>query len=368
MTSRSLAKHFVAHRARSSAGWRSPRLLEGLTPDNALEVRKQIEHLDHRSAEFREFHYAWGAVAGVEATLFGASTEEDDMSPALAGWAGADPASAMNWFKTLDMENNPAFDPLLKGRKLDPDNLKNHLMRGLVDGLADANPEMAGDFVLASVKSGNKAAVHLMHGVAHEYVRRHTPGQSIQWAEGMPEGEPRSIAMHRLANGYTEKDPKAAAAWVEKFSGSDKEYLSGVIGEVGATWARKDATAALDWMTNLPEGHGQNAGFSRTFGEWARRDPTGASEYLTEMPSSKAKDAAIHGFTGRLAWENPQAAITWAESISSPDTRNKAIVNAGRAWARKDSDAAAAWAISAGLSEGVQEAIFAPPKKDHRKR
>jgi hypothetical protein len=45
------------------------KLLEGLTQENALLVREQIVHLDHRSAEFREFHFAWGAIAGAEAIL-----------------------------------------------------------------------------------------------------------------------------------------------------------------------------------------------------------------------------------------------------------------------------------------------------------
>ena len=74
------------------------RLLEGLTPENAELVREQIAHLHERSAEFREFHYAWGAVAGEDAIMFGADTEKDDMSSALAGWASTNPDAALAWF------------------------------------------------------------------------------------------------------------------------------------------------------------------------------------------------------------------------------------------------------------------------------
>ena len=344
------------------------RLLEGLTADNALQIREQIAHLHHHSAEFREFHYAWGAVAGEEAAMFGASTEEDDMAPALAGWAGSDPDAALTWFKNLDMENDEDFDPLLKERKIPADNLRHHLMRGLVDGLADADPKFASDFVVAMVEDGNKRAAHLMHGVAQEYLRRSETQEAVRWAESLPEGEPRSVALHRLANGYASRDPKAAAEWVEKFSGSDQNYLGGVVGEVGATWAREDPEAALDWIASLPERHGQKAGMRRTFGEWAHRDPTQASDYLNNMPASAAKDSAIQGFTGRLAWENPQAAITWAESISSEQARTEAIIGAGRAWVKKDAAAAADWAVSAGLPEKVQEAIFNPPQRQQRDR
>ena len=54
-----------------------------------------MERLPAESAEFREFHFAWGKIAGTVAVLFGADTEMADMSPALAGWASADPAAAL---------------------------------------------------------------------------------------------------------------------------------------------------------------------------------------------------------------------------------------------------------------------------------
>ena len=104
------------------------KLIQGLTADNALLIREQIEHKDHRSAEFQEFHYAWGAVAGVDAVIFGVDTKEDDMKPALAGWAGASPQEAMAWIEGLDMANDARFDPLLKDRKLEVAGLRHHLM------------------------------------------------------------------------------------------------------------------------------------------------------------------------------------------------------------------------------------------------
>jgi hypothetical protein len=106
-------------------------------------MREQIVHLDPQSAEFREFHSAWGAVAGAEAAMFGANTPEDDMSPALAGWAGANPGEAMAWFENLNMANDSAFDYLLKERKIGADGLRRHLMNGLVQGLTDSDPNTA---------------------------------------------------------------------------------------------------------------------------------------------------------------------------------------------------------------------------------
>lgn len=340
-------------------------LLEGLTADNALLIREQIEHLDHRSAEFREFHYAWGAVAGVEAAMFGASTPEDDMSPAIAGWAGTHPGEAIAWFNNLDMENDPEFEYLLKERKVGADGLRSHLMRGLVQGLADGDPMAASDFVHSMAGKGEKGAEHLMHTVAQAVMRSDGAAKAATWSETLPDGAPKMVAMHRTANGLANEDPEAAAEWVGKFS--DQSESAGVIGEVGVTWSRKDPQAALEWLSEIPEGRGQQVGMHRTLNEWAERDPTAASEYLAAMPASAAKDAAIGGFSGRLAWEDPHAAIAWAETISSDQGRTAAIIRAGQNWSRKDASAAAEWAVSAGLPENVKRAIL-NPSDDNRRR
>lgn len=337
------------------------KLLAGLTKDNALLVREQIEHMDQRSAEFREFHYAWGGVAGAEAALFGAATEEDDMSPALAGWANADPAAALDWFKALNMESDEAFDPLLKDRKIPADQLKGHLMRGLVQGLASANPDTATAFVLSEVENEQRGAEYLMHMVAEEKMRGGKASETVGWAESLPEGTAREVALRRVADRFVDEDPAAAAEWASAYA--DGSESAGVIAEVGANWMHKDPGEAMAWLSELPEGPGQERGMHRALREWAGRDAAAASEYLAEMPASAAKDAAIGGFSRRLVWEDPGAAIAWAETISADGERTEALIDAGRAWMRKDAQGAADWVASSGLSEQAQQAILSPRRE-----
>jgi hypothetical protein len=334
------------------------KLLEGLTQENALLVREQITHLDHHSAEFREFHYAWGAIAGAEATLFGAETEEDDMSPALAGWANASPSEALAWFDNLDMKNDPAFDSLLKERNLKPEALRNHLMRGLVHGLASTDPDKAIAYVTGQTEAGNKAAYGMIHTIAESVLRTDKPAEAAQWADSLPEGPVRNIAMRRVADRYVDDDPRAAAEWAAQYPDN-----AGVIAEVGENWANRDPQAALEWLTTLPEGEGQHAGMQQAMREWTNEDPAAASEYLATMPASQAKDAAIMGFTRRLAYEDPAAAITWAETVSTTEGRTAALEIVGRNWARKNPQAAAEWATSSGLPENVQQAIINPERR-----
>ncbi|NCF89658.1 MAG: hypothetical protein GWQ05_01675 [Verrucomicrobiaceae bacterium] len=341
------------------------KLLEGLTSENALLIREQIAHLDHRSSEFQEFHYAWGATDGEQAAVFGASTPEDDMSPALAGWASGNPSEALAWFNTLRIENDPNFDFLLNDRKIQPDRLREHLMRGLVKGLADNNPNTASEFVHELTESGNKAAPRLMHTVADAVMRSSKPSTAVDWAETLPQGNARTVALRRMAERYVDENPTEAAAWASKFA--KDRATAAIVGEVGANWSHRAPKAALEWLSALPTSHGQNAGLHRSLSDWTHRDPAAASEYLSTMPDSPARNAAITGFSSRLAWEDPTAALVWAETITSEGQRHESILNIGRAWARKDAEAAADWAANAGLPENVQQAFLNPPK-DKRRR
>lgn len=337
------------------------KLLEGLTSENALEIREQIEHLHHHSAEFREFHYAWGSVAGEEAVMMGLETkDQDDMTPALAGWAATHPGAARIWLEHLDPENDARFAALVKEQKISGDDLRNHLMGGLVYGLADADPNVATEFLHASITSmGQERAGGLMNIVADAVLRGRSLTDAADWAEDLPDTL-RGQAMERVADRFVDVDPAAAATWAEGFNGEPEG--AGVIGEVGANWAWRDPQAALSWLEGLPASDGQSEGMARALGAWAHRDLTAAGEHLQTMSDSPARDAAVRGYSQRVAWEDPQAALGWAETITTPDQRREAIIGVGRAWNRRDSDGAASWLNSADLPEDMREAILSAPR------
>ena len=318
------------------------KLLEGLTAENALLIRDQIKSFDPNSAEFKEFHYAWGAVGGTDAIMFGVDTVEPDMQPALSGWASSDPQKAIEWFEALDMENDSSFDPLLKDRKMKAEDLKNHLLGGLVQGLSNSDPDLAIDYVKEVIDSGNRVGYRLMHAPISAMIQTNSPSEAAQWAAQLDEGEIRNQAMSRTADNYAKKDFEAAKEWAESF-GSDSG-VERVIDPVTRNWASKDPEAALEWVSTLPEGNAQHSGTSAALHQWAEKDPTAASNYLAEMPESDMGNAAIAGFSNRLVWENPQAAMTWASSISGNDQfRNEVMARVGRSWQRKDPKGAAQW-------------------------
>jgi hypothetical protein len=317
-------------------------LLEGLTAENALLIRDQIKGFDPNSAEFKEFHYAWGAVGGTEAIMFGVDTVEPDMQPALSGWASSDPQKAIAWFEALDMENDSSFDPLLKDRKMKAEDLRNHLMGGLVQGLSNSDPDLAIDYVKEVLDSGNRAAYGLMHAPISAMIQSSEPLDAAQWASQLEEGPIRNTAMSRTADNYAKKDFEAAKEWAESIGSNDG--VERVIDPVTRNWASRDPESALEWVSTLPEGNAQHSGTAAALSQWAGKDPTAASDYLAEMSDSPMRNAAISGFSNRLVWENPQAAMTWASTISGNEQlRNDVMSRVGKSWQRKDPKGASAW-------------------------
>ena len=317
-------------------------LLEGLTAENALLIREQIKGFDPNSAEFKEFHYAWGAVGGTEAIMFGVDTVEPDMQPALSGWASSDPQKAIAWFEGLDMENDSSFDPLLKDRKMKAEDLRNHLMSGLVQGLSNSDPDLAIDYVKQVLDSGNRAGYGLMHAPISAMIQSREPLDAAHWASQLEDGPIRNMAMSRTADNYAKKDFEAAKEWAESMGSNNG--VERVIDPVTRNWASRDPESALEWVSTLPEGDAQHSGTAAALSQWAGKDPTAASDYLAEMSDSPMRNAAISGFSNRLVWENPQAAMTWASSISGNEQlRNDVMSRVGKSWQRKDPKGAAAW-------------------------
>ena len=94
------------------------RLLEGMNKENAMLVRDQVVHFSPESNEFQDFHFAWGAMLGVEAVEIGADTKEKDMAATMMGWASLDPVGALSWYDSLEEDRRNCSDVtfgMLKG-------------------------------------------------------------------------------------------------------------------------------------------------------------------------------------------------------------------------------------------------------------
>jgi hypothetical protein len=276
-------------------------MLKNLTPENARLMRENIAHLPQDSAEFREFHYAWGAIAGQEAITHGADTPKRDMAAALAGWAASDPASAMAYFDSLSPAQQSSGT---------------HMKWGAAFGLADADPQLAAEFAIARFQNGDKEASKMIHIAASAALRSGDSQEITSFLTAVPEGE-MSIQAHQHA---------------------------------ARELAKNDPAGTVAWAVDLPEGDGKNHAVGSSFHVWAGRSPEKAAAAIASLPAAD-RDAATYGYATRVVHDDPAVGIEWASNIQNPEARGSAIIDTGKVFYRKDREAAREWLANANLPE-----------------
>lgn len=289
------------------------RLLGALTPENARQLREQIAALDDDSSEFREFHYAWGAIAGAEAVMHGAETDKTDMAATLAGWASADPDAAISWFKNLEQQGDDNYA-----------NQKN-LMAGMVHGLSDADPEMATRFVLDLAAASDGKADWMMSIVTGKMLRTNGPAEAAGWAASLPPGSMRAGALSHVARDYARNDPQAAVAWLE----------------------------------GIPASEDTTRGMQSAFSSWAGKDPEVAGQHINGMPPSINRDWAVSGYAPRVAHEDGASGLEWVESINDPGVREQTLIRTAQVFYHHgDKSAVREWLPTSGLSPEAQQKVL----------
>jgi hypothetical protein len=316
------------------------RLLESMTPDNAEQIRTQLDKLGADPDQWRDFNFSWGAIAGKSAFDSPNNTRKGALGDTLAGWAAAKPEEALAMF-----ENLPAA---LEGKR-------EELTHGIVSGLADSNRFLATDLVLRLSQQGNKEAPRLMDLVAVETLRADGPETASLWSDSLPDGPLKGAAMSRIAGDFARNNPEAAAAWAQRHA--SEEFAATAIDRISGQWTAQNPQAAVNWLESLPPGKGQNAGLQTAFNDWEDRDPAGAGEYLLSMPNSPQRDTSISGFSSGYAWQDPPMAIQWANSITDANLRQRSLTHAGKIYFSQDPAAARAWLETSGLAAEVQQQI-----------
>ncbi|MDA7518543.1 hypothetical protein N8522_01025 [Akkermansiaceae bacterium] len=324
------------------------RLLEGISLENGLEMRNQLEALGADRQNWQEFHYAWGAIAGKSAFSDAVNSGKHDLEALISGWAAVDPSSAISMLSELPEELQDQ---------------KNRLENGIVSGLADRDPEEAVAYINTLVAGGREDAARLMGVVANEVLRGGDTTAAAAWAANLTNGPLKGEAMKEVAERYARSDPQAASDWIAPYAAED--FAANAIREVGRNWAREEPLTAVTWLDNLPAGNGQKSGLNSAFGDWEDKDPLAASEYLLSMPSSAKRDSAVSGFARGYAWQNPENAIAWAQDISDPGLRDQTLTQVGEAYFRRKPDEARAWLPESGLSPAMQEQVLS---RDRRRR
>lgn len=313
-------------------------LLEGMNEENAMLVREQIVHFSEESPEFQDFHFAWGAMSGVEAVQMGADTEEKDMAATMTGWASVDPVGALSWYESLEEDRRKCRDVTV----------------GMLEGLASSDLAFATEFALRKLEAEDKLAGELVGVVKNKMLEVETLPTAAEWAVELPEGKVRDEMLMGVTGEFVEREPQAAAQWAATLDGEEGERIKILI---AGKWAKEDPVASLEWARKLPDGPDKNASVGAVVSEWAGQDSDAVYEFLNGMSQTSERDAAVEAFSARIAGDDPHSAIAWADEIQDGEARRTAMIRAGRALMNKNADEGRQWLEESGLTEDVKGEI-----------
>ena len=239
---------------------------------------------------------------------------QGDTAAMIAGeWAKQNPEAALKWAQTLD--DREAADAI----------------SGVFNELSQQDPQEA--LRMAATLDDNA------RGDAYESIAASWAisdyAAADQWINSLSEGQGkvRFAAIESLANA----SPSQAARETTKLpAGEERDDL---VAEVSREWARQDAPAAFEWLTESGSEGAVEEGIGRVVGALSREDPERVLDYIDSQDAGEVRDNAVQGYVYGNRDAPAAETIRLAETISGEDDRQRAVTRVAYEWAREDPEA-----------------------------
>ena len=239
---------------------------------------------------------------------------QGDTAAMIAGeWAKQNPEAALKWAQTLD--EREAADAI----------------SGVFNELSQQDPQEA--LRMAATLDDNA------RGDAYESIAASWAisdyAAADQWINSLSEGQGkvRFAAIESLANA----SPSQAARETTKLpAGEERDEL---VAEVSREWARQDAPAAFEWLTESGSEGAVEEGIGRVVGALSREDPERVLDYIDSQDAGEVRDNAVQGYVYGNRDAPVAEKIRLAETISGEDDRQRAVTRVAYEWAREDPEA-----------------------------
>jgi hypothetical protein len=328
--------------------------LDAENVDEAVAVYDR-ENAMLAEAEVQAFFDAWSRFDPISAVGHAASWPNrrlggSAVAAAVQGWALREPQEAARAVEEL-LEASPQ--------------LRQELLSGLVAGWVHSGDPGVLEYVASGPERGR--VFNSVTLVGAQTRRLGVPGV-LRWADdvldGLPDEKFRKEVFERVANQAAQRDPAAAAAWIDAHRGQGYGDLG--VRSVAELWLPIDAEAALAWASKLPTEQERAAAIRSAFSQWLQRDFGRASEWLESAAAAPPPDPAIDAYVGVLARREPDAALRWAERMRDDDLRLASLTRVAKQWYRREPVAAEAWLQESPLDEETRLAVRQPPARKPR--
>lgn len=181
-----------------------------------------------------------------------------------------------------------------------------------------------------------------------------------------------------IPEGVWKADPAAFVRLADQAPGQMLHHhrLASAVSEAFTEWAKSDASAAAQWLKNLPSAH-QRALWLRLAKGLAEADPAAAQAWYASLPPSALREQAGAALVEGWAQKDPSAAVAWLQdtlhggrieafsglartltekgveaakglldAMPPGPERDQVVTTIARTWAKKDFQPAVAWLAS----------------------
>lgn len=175
-------------------------------------------------------------------------------------WGNKDPQAALAWAGSLEGEE------------------KTEASKKALNGWANKDPKAAAAHMATLPPAESDKYVG---SVAGRWANRN-PAEAAAWLTTQPEGDGRKEAMGSVMGTWAEAEPEKASAWlVTQPTGASKDQ--GIV-TLANSQVKSDPEAALTWAATISDPTTRSLQLKANVRQWARRDATAAGQWVAASP------------------------------------------------------------------------------------
>ena len=192
----------------------------------------------------------------------------------------------------------------------------------------------------------------------------------MRWAESLPDDDTKyKMGVYRQVSYWaTVYDLEAGIGWCEAHC--DGPHGAELRNMIASAWIRNDPQAAVEWLSNAPEGREKDRTTRGVFTKWLRMDREAALRWVpTQLSGGELKpwiQPILVPYAATIAEDSPAEAIEWAERIENDNERQWALIQVARRWRNVDEAASEEWLLQSSLSEEDREKVRTAPAGESR--
>lgn len=294
--------------------------ISGGQMQSALERVKEIPDEPARALLYKYLLSFWaesnpGMALGFAYNEVPADQRASVCEGVLTAWASQNPESLMGW--------------RTKAGALAPPPVEESLMATVFRTLASKNPEAAVE-LLQRPQSANSRAQSLrgMLDIIHTEADR---ARFLGLIDQSQDPELRLQARRAVVEHWAQRDPAAAAAWVD--AAQPAWERTRLMDSLGYAWLQSDPATAADWWIQRAPGPDT---LVKIINVWAQEDPNAAGIWLSKQTPGPQSDTARMTFARQVGDLDPASALRWAETVTDPALRETTIDHIWQTWRARD--------------------------------